>query len=47
MGNNAKIAANSVILEDVPPNVTMAGNPARIMGKKKQRKNTEKPIAKL
>jgi serine O-acetyltransferase len=36
VGDNSKIAANSVILEDVPPNVTMAGNPARIMGGKKK-----------
>ena len=34
IGDNSKIAANSVILEDVPPNTTMAGNPARVMGKK-------------
>lgn len=32
VGRCSRIAANSVVLRDVPPNVTMAGVPARIVG---------------
>jgi serine O-acetyltransferase len=33
IGVNAKVGAGSVVLEDVPANVTVAGVPARIVGK--------------
>ncbi|MFV0334729.1 MAG: serine O-acetyltransferase [Tropicimonas sp.] len=33
VGNCSRIAAGSVVLEDLPPNVTAAGVPARIVGK--------------
>jgi serine O-acetyltransferase len=32
VGTNAKVGAGSVVLEDVPPNVTVAGVPAKIVG---------------
>jgi serine O-acetyltransferase len=32
IGNNAVIAAGAVVLEDVPPNAVVAGNPAKIIG---------------
>jgi len=32
VGCNAKVGAGSVVLEDVPPNVTVAGVPAKIVG---------------
>ena len=32
VGKNAKVGAGSVVLEDVPPNVTVAGVPAKIVG---------------
>ena len=32
VGQNAKVGAGSVVLEDVPPNVTVAGVPAEIVG---------------
>ena len=32
-GDNAKIAAGSVILADVPDNAFMLGNPARVIGR--------------
>jgi serine O-acetyltransferase len=32
IGQNAKVGAGSVVLEDVPSNVTVAGVPARIVG---------------
>ena len=31
VGDNAKIAANAVVLEEVPPNCTAVGVPARIV----------------
>lgn len=33
IGENAKVGAGSVVLEDVPANVTVAGVPARVVGK--------------
>ena len=32
VGNCSRIAAGSVVLQDVPPHVTVAGVPARIVG---------------
>lgn len=32
IGQNAKVGAGSVVLSDVPPNVTVAGVPARVVG---------------
>ncbi len=32
VGTNAKVGAGSVVLEDVPPHVTVAGVPAKIVG---------------
>ena len=32
VGNNAKVGAGSVVLEDVPANVTVAGVPAKVVG---------------
>ena len=32
VGTNAKVGAGSVVLEDVPPNVTVAGVPAKVVG---------------
>ena len=33
VGQNAKVGAGSVVLENVPPNATVAGVPAKIVGK--------------
>ena len=33
IGNNVKIGANSVVLRDVPNNVTVAGSPAKIVNR--------------
>jgi serine O-acetyltransferase len=32
VGNCSRIAAGSVVLQDVPPHVTVAGVPARVVG---------------
>ena len=32
VGVNAKVGAGSVVLNDVPPNVTVAGIPAKVVG---------------
>ena len=32
VGYNAKVGAGSVVLNDVPPNVTVAGIPAKVVG---------------
>ena len=42
VGDNAKIAANAVVLEEVPPNCTAVGVPARIV-----RRNGEKVCGQL
>ena len=33
VGRNSKVGAGSVVLEDVPPNVTVAGVPAKIVSR--------------
>lgn len=35
VGNNVKVGANAVVIDDVPDNVTVVGVPARIVGEKK------------
>ena len=37
VGDNARIGANSVVSRDVPPNVTVAGVPAREFARSKQK----------
>lgn len=32
VGDNARVAAGSVVLKDVPPGVTVAGVPAKVVG---------------
>ena len=44
IGDNARIGANSVVLKDVPPNVTVAGVPAREFSRS-VKKETFKPYA--
>ncbi|MDE8718547.1 serine O-acetyltransferase, partial [[Eubacterium] siraeum] len=39
VGDNAKIAANAVVLSEVPPNSTAVGVPARIVRRDGQRVN--------
>ncbi len=43
IGDGAKVGAGSVVLEDVPPHVTVAGVPAKIVGKPK----TESPALQM
>lgn len=38
IGENVKVGANSVVLEDVPDNVTVVGIPARIIKKEEKKK---------
>ena len=40
VGDNAKIAANAVVLEEVPPNCTAVGVPARIVRRNGKKVNT-------
>ena len=40
IGNNVKIGANSVVMSNVPDNVTVFGAPARVIGPSFKRKNT-------
>ena len=44
IGDNARIGANSVVSRDVPPNVTVAGIPAREFARS-SKKETFKPYA--
>ena len=37
VGDNSKIAANAVVLEEIPPNSTAVGVPARIVRREGQR----------
>ncbi len=39
VGDNSKIAANSVVLSEVPPNCTCVGSPARIVKRDNERVN--------
>lgn len=41
VGDNAKIAANAVVLEEVPPNCTAVGVPARIVRRNGKRVNND------
>ncbi len=41
VGDNAKIAANAVVLKEVPSNATVAGIPARIVNKDGKKLNNE------
>jgi len=43
IGKNSRIGANTVILKDVPENVTMVGNPARNINKDKKIDSNFKP----
>ena len=47
VGNNAKIAANSVVLREVPPNCTVVGIPGRVVrveGEKLDHTHTPDPV---
>ena len=39
IGDNVIIGAGSIVVKDVPSNVVVAGNPAKIIRNKKKKKN--------
>jgi len=45
IGENALVGAGSVVTKDVPPNVTVAGNPARILRKPAKANGDESTVS--
>jgi acetyltransferase-like isoleucine patch superfamily enzyme len=45
IGENAIVGAGSVVTKDVPPNSTVAGNPARILNVTATKRADERPLA--